>query len=405
MEHLEDELDLRYHKGLNPEVYYRCPTLESLEGALRNELEKSASSFIPTDVATEFVFATASTITIPVTQQHSLDALIQAADYPQSIAVEYALCREIDGKDRLKAQRAIARSIIEAIQETDGFKYSERSAQNKEGGDGARLRYVCQDSLQNRDRKRNMKKEKSQDSDDNETGVKKRWHTLMPTYDCGGAIHLKFSLKRGAINVVYKHNPIHTTRQNGDSLPALVTGDGPPPPESTNVMKTRKRQRNKKDEIVVENEFKVPDLDMSTSLEAPKSSVKKKRKKNGPAAPLESNQKTSAKKSSKSKQLASPTKSRKKALISEPSTPPRSVEARACIRCREKKIKCNEAKPACNQCQRGLWTCQYEVAGDKKRSKTGCLNCKQRRRKCTEERPSCAHCVRLDDVCEYADYS
>jgi hypothetical protein len=28
LEHLEDELDLRYHKGLNPEVYYRCPTLE-----------------------------------------------------------------------------------------------------------------------------------------------------------------------------------------------------------------------------------------------------------------------------------------------------------------------------------------------------------------------------------------
>ena len=28
MEDLEDELDLRYHKGLNPDVYYRCPTLE-----------------------------------------------------------------------------------------------------------------------------------------------------------------------------------------------------------------------------------------------------------------------------------------------------------------------------------------------------------------------------------------
>jgi hypothetical protein len=28
-------------------------------------------------------------------------------------------------------------------------------------------------------------------------------------YDCGGAIHIKFSTKRDAINVVYKHNPIH----------------------------------------------------------------------------------------------------------------------------------------------------------------------------------------------------
>jgi hypothetical protein len=28
MDDLEDELDLRFHKGLNPDVYYRCPTLE-----------------------------------------------------------------------------------------------------------------------------------------------------------------------------------------------------------------------------------------------------------------------------------------------------------------------------------------------------------------------------------------
>lgn len=28
MEDLEDELDLRYHKGLDPDVYFRCPTLE-----------------------------------------------------------------------------------------------------------------------------------------------------------------------------------------------------------------------------------------------------------------------------------------------------------------------------------------------------------------------------------------
>jgi hypothetical protein len=28
MDDLEDELDLRFHRGLNPDVYYRCPTLE-----------------------------------------------------------------------------------------------------------------------------------------------------------------------------------------------------------------------------------------------------------------------------------------------------------------------------------------------------------------------------------------
>lgn len=30
MDELDDEVDLRYHKGLKPDVYYRCPTLESV---------------------------------------------------------------------------------------------------------------------------------------------------------------------------------------------------------------------------------------------------------------------------------------------------------------------------------------------------------------------------------------
>ena len=127
METLEDELDLRYHKGLDPDVYYRCPTTEvyqasqkqvnlvkvisiqSLEGALQNELDRSASALIPTKIVTEFVFAVASTITVPVTQQLHLGGLLQTANFLQSVSVEYALCRNIDGEDRLKIQRAIAR--------------------------------------------------------------------------------------------------------------------------------------------------------------------------------------------------------------------------------------------------------------------------------------------------------
>ncbi len=84
-------------------------SLQSLDGALQNELERSASSPIPTEIATEFVFAVASTITIPVFQQPHLEALLQPAEFLQSITVEYALCSNIDGKDRLKIQRAVAR--------------------------------------------------------------------------------------------------------------------------------------------------------------------------------------------------------------------------------------------------------------------------------------------------------
>jgi hypothetical protein len=72
-------------------------------------LEKNASSLIPIETVTEFVFATASTITIPAAQQSALNALIQPAEHLQSITVEYALCRDIDGQERLKIQRAVAR--------------------------------------------------------------------------------------------------------------------------------------------------------------------------------------------------------------------------------------------------------------------------------------------------------
>lgn len=109
MDDVDDELDLKYHRGLNPDVYYRCPCTESLDGALRNELAKNAASFIPTDIVTEFVFGISSTITISVAQQPNLDLLFEPADYLQSIPVEHALCRSFNGKERLKLQRAIAR--------------------------------------------------------------------------------------------------------------------------------------------------------------------------------------------------------------------------------------------------------------------------------------------------------
>ncbi|KAF1927347.1 uncharacterized protein M421DRAFT_101765 [Didymella exigua CBS 183.55] len=391
MDDLDDELDLRYHRGVKPDVYYRVPTSESLDGALRNELERNASTLIPSDIVTEFVFAAASTVTVPVTQQANLDALIEPQDYAQSIQVEYALCREFNSKDRLKIQRAVSKSIVAAIEEADGFKYSERRAYNsKTGGDGARLNYVCQDSLQNKDRKANKKKETDAEDGDSDGATNR---DTIPTYDCGGAIRVKFSIKRGAINVVYKHNPIHRdvdiplTSHSVSAVPQANGGATPKAAKAPNGS-VKKRKRSKKDpDVGINDELHDPDLDMSTSPDASKSSAKKKRKSKDTAT------------------FAAGSSKPKKSAAREPSPPLSLAKNKACIRCREEKIKCDEAKPVCNQCKRGLWTCQYEVAGTKQRSKNGCVSCKQRRRKCTEEKPYCAYCLKKNDNCEYADYS
>ncbi|KAF2638568.1 hypothetical protein P280DRAFT_404552 [Massarina eburnea CBS 473.64] len=411
MDDLDDELDLRHHRSLKPDVYYRCPNTESLDGALRNELEKNAASLIPMEIATEFVFSLTSTITISVAQQSHLDSLFDPAAWPQSIAVEYALCRDAEGKERLKLQRAIARSILETIQEIDGFKYAERQALNKEGSDGTRFKYVCVDSLQNRDRKANRKKGKGKEKEiEAEEGGNRKSEgpqatkPTLPTYDCNGAIYIKFSTKRDAIHVVYRHNPIHNTPVvDKPSMPAQATDNSSAPQDATNgtshSAKPKKRKRAPKDHHVeVDTEFDDPDLDMSTSFETVKAPSKKKNGKST-ASPV------ATKKTKKGKPAQSPAKSRKNAPVRELTPPPAQSVKGKCLRCREKGIKCNEVKPQCNQCRRGLWDCQYEVPGPKKRSKNGCVNCKGRKRKCTEERPSCAYCLKVDDDCTYQDYS
>lgn len=242
-------------------------------------MQQSSASIIPVETVTEFIFSAGSTITIPVTQQGNLDALIIAEEFAQSITVDQALCRGLEGKDRLKVQRAITRSIIDIIQSIDGFKYSERRIWNKEGGDGTRFKYVCADSLQNRDRKANIKKEKEGDGNaPGETSKRKGTQQQLPTYDCGGALYIKFSMKRQAVNVVYKHNPIH---RDVDSRPT----NGPPLPdpgeatvEPSNGTTPKKRKLSEKFEPEADR-FDRNDLDTPTLAEVTRAPAREKRKK------------------------------------------------------------------------------------------------------------------------------
>lgn len=190
------------------------------------------------------------------------------------------------------------------------------------------------------------------------------------------------------------------------TLPALASaGPSNTLQDATNSLsnstehKKKNKTKEKKTAIAIDTEFDERHLDMSTSPEASKTTKKRRKKSN--FSEMESS--SSTKKSKKAKQSQTPVKARKKPAPAEGTTPPTQPAKGKCLRCREKGIKCNEAKPTCNQCHRGLWTCQYEQAGLKKRSKNGCLNCRARKRKCTEEKPSCAYCLKVDDDCEYAE--
>ncbi|CAI6337354.1 unnamed protein product [Periconia digitata] len=399
MDDVDDDLDLKYHRGLNPEVYYRCPSTESLDGALRNELAKNAASFIPTDIVTEFVFGLSSTITISVAQQPNLDLLFEPADYPQSITVEHALCRSVDNKDRLKLQRAIARCFIEAIEAIDGFKYAERSASNREGNAGCRFRFICSCSLQN-EKRLNRRKKKGGDNEEEHTGDSSQSHT---NFDCGGAININFSSKREAVNIVYKHNPIHGTVEAHQESPVLDTSNGNTLQDATNgdssnKTKPLKRSRSRKGKEKADADVELDGLTIDSSTPEAAPTKKRRKKATGSSA---ARQTSAVKQTKKGNQSSSPSKTRKGRQVREPTPPPTQIVKGKCLRCKERGIKCNEAKPTCNQCRRGLWTCQYETTGPKKRSKNGCINCKARRRKCTEEHPFCAYCLKMDDDCVY----
>jgi hypothetical protein len=216
---MDEGFHLRHFRGPKPEVFFQCPNFESLEVALRDELHKSSQTLIPEETVVDFVFPATSTITVPPSHQPNLRGLgIQQIATPQVIPVATILCENVIGQDRLKIQRAIAKSFVELIQKIDGFRYMERQAWNKDHSDGTRFKYVCLDSLQNRDRLCNSKRyqelAKKRGTEDM-GGVAGR--SRLPTYDCGGAVHVKFSLERDQINVIYRHNSIHrdiTTRQS-----------------------------------------------------------------------------------------------------------------------------------------------------------------------------------------------
>jgi hypothetical protein len=66
------------------------------------------------------------------------------------------------------------------------------------------------------------------------------------------------------------------------------------------------KRKKKTEEVGIQNDYRDPDMDMSTLPEAPRISVEKKRKKNGMTASPESTRKATAKRSKMGKEPLSP---------------------------------------------------------------------------------------------------
>ncbi|KXS96357.1 hypothetical protein AC578_3081 [Pseudocercospora eumusae] len=119
-----------------------------------------------------------------------------------------AIINIVDPRGSQIVQRAASRGIQQVVQAVDGFRYSFNNAWAAKDGEGSRFSYICQDSMQNKDRHANgytrvMKHLK--DPGGAERGPRK------PTYDCKGSISVKFSTNRQSCDVYYRHLAIHET--------------------------------------------------------------------------------------------------------------------------------------------------------------------------------------------------
>jgi hypothetical protein len=74
-----------------------------------------------------------------------------------SMSVLEALAPTADPKEKMRKQRAIAKTCVETIQRTDGYRYSFHNCWNSREDDSFRFSYYCNDSLLNKDRAANGK--------------------------------------------------------------------------------------------------------------------------------------------------------------------------------------------------------------------------------------------------------
>lgn len=112
-----------------------------------------------------------------------------------------------DARQSAIVQRAASRGVMQAIEAADGFRYSFNNAWTAKDGEGSRFSYICQDSMQNKDRHANgyPRTTKNLKGDVGSRGPRK------PTYDCKGSVSIKFSTGRQRCDVYYRHYVIHAT--------------------------------------------------------------------------------------------------------------------------------------------------------------------------------------------------
>ena len=183
-------------------VRFQCSSMESMEAQLRDHIANPTG--LAEHTTLEFIFPTSAAFMVSSgDHQGAKDAYKAKPAHYQTlnrtaISVIDALS-QIDPKEQLKKQKAIAKAIVAAAQQVDGYRYSFHNNWVSKEDEACRFSYYCNDSTLNKGRAAN--------EGAGMAGKRK----VKPVYDCNGILHIKFSVTKQNLEVLYRHVPVHKT--------------------------------------------------------------------------------------------------------------------------------------------------------------------------------------------------
>ena len=183
-------------------VAYQITNLETMKTLLDEYL--AAPTCPPEHTTIEFTFPTSAAFSVYTADflgtkdAHKARGSLFGQMNKTAISVVDAL-HQADPKEQMRKQKSVAKTIVEAIAATDGFRYSFHNNWLSKEDEACRFSYYCNDSTLNKGRAAN--------EGAGMEGKKK----VKPVYDCQGIIWVKFSITKNNLEVHYKHVPVHKT--------------------------------------------------------------------------------------------------------------------------------------------------------------------------------------------------
>ncbi|KAI9698080.1 MAG: hypothetical protein M1820_007588 [Bogoriella megaspora] len=459
-----------------------CSTLQEFSASLNKLLENNDQAFIPELASFDFTFAPSASFLVDLSKVPSIAATLprkatqadggdgakkESARYEEKAEEELYLLSAAGAMnqfdtdaDRQAKQRAIARTIIKTVQGIDGYKYSSVRASFTKDDQGCRMVYVCNDSQQNKDRAANKTeraKENGEGGDENgerEGDEKKsRKGARLPTYDCKGAINVKFSIRNQTMEVTYRHMMLHREtawKAQGGVKPKRSRKEKAEPTDgSTESPKVKKAPAGEVDPVTGKRKRARPSKGKTENLQAADNGTVQT---NGQqASPGDQTSSTSVNPSADVTNLDTlasllradidtmnqeAAQAAAAAALEASNTAMDGTAAgqslvqdgrqirkrRGCLVCYKRKVKCNQERPICGACRASGRECAWVDSapiefvtpvpkgavnslmitnGNAPRLTKSCFNCQQGKLKCDQGKPSCLACQLKKRECVY----